>query len=343
MSMRIQFILASTLVVLFVGSPGFAQTYDDFTLIDVPCDAAAPTFCPNGVAVQTAVNGINASGDIVGLFVDGVKRQHGFVRTSGEYVTIDVPGELAGLKGITFPTTVNGINPAGDLVGNYTVTVTNEAAAIDSPAYCPAAHPAACLKGFLYRHGRFYSVLFPNHPGAIPQRISPDGTIYGCLHDNDLGMSMFGAVWTRHGDESLTAGGGELSDDTVSVPMSMNNGAKPGGEVVIGLFNDMVGRHGYVVDHGSFQPYDVQSPTIKLSAIWDQNPRGQFVGTYVDATGRHGFVQNPDASPAIQIDVPGRANTIVFGINPDGTIVGSYSIGTASHGFVAVPTPRGIQ
>jgi hypothetical protein len=343
MIMRTRFVLALTVAALLVGQPGFAQTYNDFTLIDVPCASGAPTFCPDGVAVQTVVNGINARGDIVGLFVDGTRRQHGFVRTAGRYVTIDVPGELAGVNGITFPTTVNGINPAGELVGSYTVTVTNESAPLDSPAYCPAASPAACIKGFLYRQGRFYSVLYPNHPGAIPQRITPNGDIYGCLHDNDLGMSMFGAVWTRHGGANLTAGGGELSDDAASVPMSMNNGATPGGEVVIGLWNDMGGRHGYIVDHGTFQSYDVQSPTIRVTVIWDINPQGQFVGTYVDATGRHGFLQNPDGSAAIQIDVPGRTNTIVLGINPEGAIVGSYSIGATSHGFVAMPNREGIQ
>ena len=341
--MGTRFVLASAVAALLIAQPGFAQTYNDFTLIDVPCDSGAPTFCPEGVAVQTVVNGISARGDIVGLFVDGTRRQHGFVRTAGGYVTIDVPGELAGLTGITFPTTVNGINPAGDLVGSYTVTVTNESAPIDSPAYCPAAFPAACVKGFLYRDGRFHSVLYPNHPGAIPQRISPNGDIYGCLHDNDLGMSMFGALWSRQGGANLAAGGGQLADNAASVPMSMNNGATPGGEVVIGLWNDMVGRHGYIVDHGSFQSYDVQSPTIRVTAIWDINPRGQFVGTYVDATGRHGFLQNPDGSAAVQIDVPGRTNTIVFGINPEGVIVGSYSIGATSHGFVAMPNPEELQ
>ena len=98
-----------------------------------------------------------------------------------------------------------------------------------------------------------------------------------------------------------------------------------------------------IVDRGSFRSYDVQSPTIGTTVIWDISPRGQFVGTYVDATGRHGFVQNPDGSPAVQIDVPGRTNTIVFGINPEGAIVGSYSIGATSHGFVAIPNREGIQ
>ena len=171
--MGTRFVLASAVAALLIAQPGFAQTYNDFTLIDVPCDSGAPTFCPDGLAVQTVVNGINARGDIVGLFVDGTRRQHGFVRSGGEYVTIDVPGELAGLSGITFPTTANGINRAGEIVGSYTVTVTNESAPLDSPAYCPAASPAACIKGFLYRHGRFYSVLYPSHPGAIPQLTPP--------------------------------------------------------------------------------------------------------------------------------------------------------------------------
>jgi hypothetical protein len=158
-------------------------------LIDVRCASGAPTFCPNGVAVQTVVNGINARGDIVGLFVDGTRRQHGFVRTAGRYVTIDVPGELAGLNEITFPTTVNGINPAGDLVCSYTVTATNESAPLDSPAYCPAAYPAACIKGFLStgRH-RFLQnpdgaaavqIDVPGRANTIVPGINPEGAIVG--------------------------------------------------------------------------------------------------------------------------------------------------------------------
>jgi hypothetical protein len=319
---------------LFLASRGSAQTFD-YTLIDVPCSADLPTLCPNGVAVQTAVTGINAEGHIVGFFVDGARHQHGFMRKGRQYITIDVPGELAGVTG-TLPTSANGINPAGDIVGSYTVPI-NESVPADSPAYCPAAHPAACTKGFLYSRGRFFSVLFPGHPGAIPQRITPDGDVYGCMHDNDTGMSMFGAVWARFADSNLTAGGGELADPTISVPMSMNNGATPGGQVIVGLWNDAIRRHGFVVQDGVFHSYDVPSITIKLTAIWDINPRGQFVGTYVDGTGRHGFLQNPDGDAPVQVDVTGQTNTIVMGINPGGVIVGTYTIGTATHGFIGVP------
>ena len=324
---------------ILAGGPAYGQQLFDYGAVDVPCAASAPTLCAGGVAPQTAVNGINAAGDIVGTYVDGAKHQHGFVMKNGRYTTLDVPGTFGGVSG-TLPTVANGINPDGDIVGTYTVPF-NDSEPFDSPLYCPTAHPAACVKGFIYRHGEFDRLLFPGHPGAVPQRISPNGDVYGCLHHLDTGMSMHGAIWYRDGSvASLTTAGGELSDPTVDVSMSMNNGATPGGHVIVGLFNDAVRRHGFIVQDGVFYPYDVPSATIKLTAIWDINPRGQFVGTYVDGTGRHGFLQNPDGSAPVQVDVIGQTNTVVMGINPSGVIVDTYTIGSATHGFIGVPIPN---
>ena len=323
-------------LLILAGSPAYGQQLFDYRAVDVPCATGAPTFCTDGIALQTAVNGINADGDIVGSYIDGANRQHGFVMKNGQYTTLDVPGSFGGVSG-TLPTVANGINPSGDIVGTYRVPFDNTAPS-DSPLYCPTAHPAACVKGFIYRHGEFDRLLFPGHPAAVPQRITPKGDVYGCLHDLDTGMSMYGAVWYRDGSvASLMMAGGELSDLTVDVSMSMNNGATPGGRVIVGLFNDDVRRHGFIVQDGVFYPYDVPSATIALTAIWDINPRGQFVGTYVDGTGRHGFLQNPDGSAPVQIDVTGRMNTNVIGINPSGVIVGTYTIGSATHGFIGVP------
>jgi len=322
---------------ILVAGRAYAQLPFDYQAVDVPCDVGAPTFCPGGVAPQTAVNGINAAGDIVGSYIDGAKHQHGFVRKNGRYASLDVPAGVLGNFLGTLPTVANGINPAGDIVGTFVVPVNEDS---DSPFYCPAAarQQAACVKGFIYSHGEFTPLLFPGHPGAVPQRITPNGDVYGCLHDLDTGMSMHGAIWYHDGTyASLTTGGGELADASVDVPMSMNNGATPKGRVVVGLFTDAVRRHGYIVQDGAFYPYDVPSATIKLTAIWDMNPRGQFVGTYVDATGRHGFLQNPDGSAPLQVDVTGETNTIVLGINPNGVIVGTYTIGAATHGFIGVP------
>ena len=119
------------------------------------------------------------------------------------------------------------------------------------------------------------------HPGAIAQRISPDGDIYGCLHDHDLGSSMFGAAWTRSGTFSLTYQGGQVSDG-MAVPMSMNNGATPGqARTTVGLFMDMSTnlQSGYLVRDGMLEPYRAR-PDADLTAIWDINPSGKFVGTY---------------------------------------------------------------
>jgi uncharacterized membrane protein len=305
---------------LFLVSSGAAQSFN-FSTIDAPCSA-----CFGGIAQQTLVSGIDPAGDIVGSFTDQNGKQHGFLLTGGQFTTLDFPGALA--------TSANGINPAGDIVGNYTVPVSS--APPGSPEYCPAASPA-CIKGFLYSHGQFSTVLFPGHPGAIPQRITPDGDVYGCLHNTDLGMSMFGAVWARSGDIDLTSGGGELADPTQSVSMSMNNGATPGGGIIVGLWNDMNNhRHGFQVQNRVFQSFDV--PGSQLTAIWDINPSRQFVGTYVDGAGhRHGFLQLPDGSAPFNLDFPGAASTVAFGINPDGVIVGQYLASGHLHGFVAVP------
>jgi len=306
--------------VLLLAARGVAQNFN-FTTIDVPCSA-----CPGGIALQTSASGINPAGDIVGFFNDQNGKVHGFLRSGGQFTTIDVPGALA--------TSANGISPSGDIVGNYTVPVSS--APPGSPNYCPAASPA-CIKGFRYTHGQFLSLSFSGYPGAIPQRITPDGDIYGCVHKTDLGPSMFGSVWSRSGDVNLAAGGGQLADSTQSVSMSMNNGATPGGAVIVGLWTDMDNhRHGFQVQNGVFQSLDV--PGSLLTAIWDINPSQQFVGVYIDGSGhRHGFLQLPDGSGPINVDFPGAASTVAFGINPEGVIVGQYLASGRTHGFMAVP------
>ena len=306
---------------LLLAASSAAQSFT-FVSIDVPCSA-----CPGGSARQTIAEGINAAGDIVGVYTDAVGKQHGFLLSRGQFTTIDFPDAVA--------TSANGISPSGDIVGNYTAPISPAPA--DSPEYCPASGSPACIKGFLYRHGNFSTVLFRGHPGAIPQRITPDGDIYGCLHDYDLATSMFGATWTRFGDISLTANGGELADPSQSVPNSMNNGATPNGKTIVGLWTDSTGhRHGFFVENGIFQSYDV--PGSILTAIWDINPGQEFVGTYLDNAGnRHGFLQYPDGSAPVTIDYPGAVGTLPYGVNAGGVIVGSYSASGKTHGFFAAP------
>ncbi|HYK83840.1 MAG TPA: hypothetical protein VEV19_00645 [Ktedonobacteraceae bacterium] len=323
-------------VVLFLGA-GFtpariaaAQSFS-FVTVDVPCEA-----CPGGIARRTSVGGINPDGDIVGAYTDAVGKQNGFLLSDGRFTTIDVPGSLAGATGI-LPTVARGIGLSGDIVGQYTAPVSS--APLGSPDYCPAVGSTACIKGFLYRHGKFSTVLFPGHPGAIVAAITPAGDMYGCYHDFDVMGSMFSAAWTRSGDVSIAAGGGELTDPSASYPVSMHTGVTPDGRTVVGFY----GTHGYILENGILRRYDV--PNSISTSVFDITPAGhEIVGAYVDSGGKnHGFLQLPNQSSPITIDVPSTppfnaVGTIIYGVNPDGVIVGNYTdSGGHTHGFFGVP------
>ncbi len=301
---------------LLLPATAHAQTYN-FVSIDVPCAG-----CPGGIARQTIAEGINAAGAIVGTYKDAANAQHGFLLRNGQFTTIDVPGAVA--------TIATGINPQGQIVGRFTAPV--------GSANCSASGPQ-CIHGFLYSQGTFQTLTYSGHPGSFAQRITPDGSIYGCLHDFDLMGSMYGARWTLFGETSLMAGGGELANPAASLPASMNNGATPGGNIIVGHFTDMATNltHGFIVQNGNLQIYDVPSST--LTQIWDINPSFVFAGTYKDIGGKqHGFVQLPGGGTPITVDYQGAAATVVFGINPAGAIVGQYTLSGQVHGFLAVPS-----
>ena len=273
----------------------------------------------------------------MGGYTDATGYQHGYILSRGQFTTIDVTGELAGVGGV-LPTIARGISPSGEIVGTYTAPVST--AQFGSPDFCIAAAPATCVKGFLYSHGQFSKVLYPLpsggfHPGSVPNHFGPDGTIYGCLHDYNTGMSMFGAIWSRLGGGSLLAGGGELSSmdpmAATGVPMSMNNGATPDGHTIVGL----MGSHGYIVRNGMLEQFDVAGSNG--TNLWDINPSGAFVGVYHD-TRNHAFIQFPGAPSPVLLDPVGSVGATAFGINPGGVVVGSYTDSTGhGHGFVAVP------
>lgn len=350
------------LVAMLLPVRGAAQGFS-FLSIDVPCQE-----CPGGVARQTGIGDINNRGDIVGNYIDAVGKQHGFLLRRGKFTNIDVPGELVGSSG-TLTTMALGISLSGrDIVGRFTAPYNppiSTNAPLDSPAYCPGTGSPACIKGFVYSMdegdpddedrdadagvSHFRGITFPGHPGAIPARFTPDGSLYGCLHDFDLMESMFSATWHRWGDTNLMAAGGELADPEKSYPNSMHRGATPDARIVVGFYVDMMvtpnHTHGYILQNGILQPYDI--PDSSLTIVWQINGRHEMVGQYTDRLGMgHGFLQLPDASKPITLDVPSTApfnaiSTTATGIDSRGDIVGSYIDKThKSHGFLAVRVRR---
>jgi uncharacterized membrane protein len=272
-------------------------------------------------AVRTRAWGINPGGVIVGDYRDASNVSHGFVLSGGHYITVDVPGSVLGLTG-TLPTNLRAINPGGDIVGFYI-------APPSSTVGCTVAGSPPCLKGFLLRHGTFSTVLFPGHQGSIPQRITPNGNIYACYHDADLMGSMFG--FARIGSTFTS----------IDMPASMHTGATPDGNTIVGLYTDMMTNpaptHGYVLQNGNFQSFDVPSSNKTFTEAWDINPDGDIVGDFQDSAGMfHGFLRT--VSGYTSIDFPAATATHAQGINPGGAIVGTYTdTNKVTHGFLAVP------
>ena len=310
---------------------GVAQTFH-FVTINVPCTGSA---CQNGIVPRTQAFSINPAGDIVGAYLGTDGMQHGYLLSGGQFTTIDPPNSIS--------TTARGISPTGDIVGQYTIPVSS-APLSDPVHYCPAANSPACIKGFLYSNGTFSTILFPGHPGAIPGHITPDGSMYGCLHDFDLMGSMYSAAWTPSGDTSLAAGGGELSDPMMSYPNSMHGSATPSGNVIVGFYTDMMDGHlhGYILRNGMLQTWDF--PDSTSTNIWDIDPEEDFVGNYTDlAQKSHGFLQPRDGSAPVTLDYHDEQITTVkgttaLGMNPEGAIVGNYTDTTGHiHGYLAMP------
>ena len=257
----------------------------DFTSIDI------------AGALATSPQGINAGGDISGSYIDASRRSHGFILHQGSVTTIDYPGADY--------TDVRGIGPDGSVVGTF---ANND-------------EEAVAFHGFKRTpDGSFERVHFPGHLYEIPQRILPDGTIFGCRHDHDLMGSMDGMRIAR-------------ADATeINQVASMNNGAVPGGNLIIGLFTDMESglAKAYTIEDGVFTPFMV--PGSLSTNAWDVNPRGDIVGVYRNAAGVHGYVRT--AAGFTTLGAPGASATRAFGINERGDVVGTYVAAGVTHGFL---------
>jgi hypothetical protein len=260
-------------------------------------------------AVATQAWGINARGDIVGAYVDGTSRSHGYVIRDGDTTTIDFPGSVF--------TQARGIGPGGDIVGLYRNAGEN---------------PLVDLHGFmLTKKGGFVAVDddadhdgVRDHINTVAQRILPDGTILGCRHDADQMNTMRGIVFSKDG-----------SIAELDVDRSMANGGTPDHRRVVGFYYpDMAApthTEGFLIDDGESRQLHV--PGSASTQAWDMNAAGEIIGFYNLGGAIHGFVLRHEGYGTL--DVPGATATRLNGINPRGDIVGTYAVGAVSHGFLA--------
>lgn len=260
-------------------------------------------------ATATVAWGINSKGAVVGSYTkDGVT--HGFLRSDGVLTTIDYEGAAA--------TIARGINDRGDIVGSYQI----------------AGEPSVNAHGFLRdKYGRMTRADVPVHTNTIPQRITNTGVIVGCLHDADTMATMQGIVMDAR---DIREDGVVDAYGRTDAYASMNNGATPDGELIVGFFTDKAASRtrGYLFYGDTILPFDVPGSTF--TAAWDVNASGEVVGVYRDTVRTpHGFIWS--GLRFRTLDVPGAVSTWAYGINSHGAVVGAFSDAVGKiRGFVAM-------
>lgn len=303
------------LVSLSLPANATSQSYT-FTTLDFPNSS------------KTFGMGNNASGDIVGYYVDSTAPFHGFVLRAGKYSTLDFPGDNVAW------TQANAVNDAGDITGLYS---------LKAPA------PAGNVHGFLLTSdGKWSTVDYPEEGHTMSgggYAIANDRTVFGCFHDGAPITAMFGY--------SVGPGGAARFEYPVAgAAFAMHYGATPDGKTMVGSYRaggtGMDSWHGYMVSGGKTISFDVPGQLSANALGIRQSPDVAIVGTYkvlVDKIwNQHGFLAATHGSldPATwdftMVDVPGATQTIVRGINASGQLVGTFfDAGGVNHAFLAVP------
>jgi uncharacterized membrane protein len=299
--------------------------------------ATTETFVPTTIhypgSTSTAARGINNSGDIVGTYScaaacinpltgeASTAGTHGFLLQDGVYTRIDVPA--AGRTA----TTARGISEQGTIVGHYTA--------------------AGVQHGFVYFEGNYvYPIDVPaelfDHPDfparhTLPVRISPQGDIVGCIHEDNATMTTMHGWLLRNGRFSILSTPHDPGDTDSRDPDTMSNGSAPTGEIVGFYLSSGVS---YVADNNVVaKTFTFEGDRFTLA--WDVNARGDIVGVVGDNQANTvGFAVNPRGFLRTRqgdyrtLEVEGASATQVFGLNAIRDIVGQYTDGTGTHGFV---------
>lgn len=262
--------------------------------------ADGPTFTtvdfPGAASTQSW--GINASGSIIGFYVNADKTTHGFVLSAGQYSTIDFPGAAF--------TEANGINSLGDIVGDYAA-----AAAGTGPHH-----------GFLLSHeGTFSTIDFPGAASTLAIGINSRGDTLGSYSLND-GTSHSFVLSQGHFSTIDLPGGTAIA----------GNGMNAQGDVVGGYSSGGVG-HGLLFSDGDFTQFDLPGATFTTAT--GVNARGDIAGRYTASGVNHAFLLS--AGRFSTLDFPGATYTGATAINQRGDILGRYrNADNIFHGFLIV-------
>lgn len=262
-------------------------------------------------ATQTRANGINARGDIVGLYFDGDGVGHGYLLRKGVFSTIDFPGASF--------TSAFALNARGEIAGRFT-----DADGIDH--------------GFLLRDGEFTQIDYPGAAATFARGINNAGDIVG-VHFNSVGTER-GFVLKDGTFHNIHL------PDSCGEHVSM---AQDNGRVLVGSYcaNPDGVLYAFVRNRpGEFQTINFPGPGLICTGARWINQRGDIVGPYVKVNNpdeclpadKHGYLLRQ--GKFVTIDPPGAIDTQPDAINDDGVIVGVYTDKAGvTHGYKAIPRP----
>jgi hypothetical protein len=177
------------------GGHGFLYDGKNFTTLDFP------------KASYTSANGINSSGEIVGVFVDINQIAHGFSYIGGTFTQLDCPNSGA--------TSASGINSSGEIVG--------------SCFYNSTYH------GFLLANGTYTAIDFPGGTLTDANGINDAGAIAGDYEDTTTthGFTYVSGLFTQ-----VDVGGGAVATALNRITNTNN---------LVGYYQDAVGElHGVI-------------------------------------------------------------------------------------------------
>jgi hypothetical protein len=337
-----------------------AQTVDSNHAAPRPAGHQIITFDPPG-SIQTAPQGINNLGQVVGSYVNGVV-SYGFIRNStGVIVSFDVAGSSN--------TQALAINATGETAGYYDDSSNVPHGFVRAPSgnitsFDPPGSTFTvprCINssgqvaggyvndggvglGFIRdAQGNFTTFSVPDAESTGVLAISDNGSVAGNYLTSSQGQPI--RAFVRDSSGTITtfiapgSGGGALTGTT---PIAINGN----GEIAGFYISESLAYHGF-----SRNPAGVFT-TLDDPHAYKGSDR--YFGTYPTALNGNGeitgWVQNPSGDSGFTVDasldytsftVPGAASGTPYsgtnptGINDSGTITGNYQdVNLVTHGFI---------
>jgi probable HAF family extracellular repeat protein len=252
-------------------------------------------------AGQTQAWGVNAAGDIVGLYVDSADNEHGFFLSKGRYATVDYPG--------AYYTHPSGINDTGQIVGytfpanvgfifdvrGQTFTSLSDPEALETEASCinnegvvgGGVVEGNSTNGFELADSA-YRIVSPPDSGEYSFVVGITGSDE-LIIETTSGTNYVPYLFSRN------------TYSKISIPPELAGGlvqgVNPAGTAFVGYYSRPTGRAGYVLRDG--KGLILQFPGSNYTVALGINGSGEVVGYFLDSGSHvHGFTWMPAASAA---------------------------------------------